>query len=144
MSIIRTDEQADAQEILKLIIETTDFYRAMGEILTEENIHHQLFEIANEREGYIEPFQKLVKELDEFPDSPDSDKELVDELRGKITKLLSADLKNAIFDKCLKKDELLAEAVNNTELSEQSTEFKRLLDSLYDHLANTKKRLSSN
>lgn len=45
MSIIRTDEQADAQEILKLIIETTDFYRAMGEILTEENIHHQLLKL---------------------------------------------------------------------------------------------------
>ena len=46
MSIIRTDAQTDALEILKLIIQTVDFYRAMGEELSKENIHHQLFDIA--------------------------------------------------------------------------------------------------
>lgn len=139
MSIIRTDEQADALEILKLIIETDDFYRAMGELLTEENVHHPLFEIAKEREAYTEPFRKVVKQLDELPEAPDSDKELVDELGGRITKLLSADSKTSIFEKCLKKDDLLAEVISNTTLGEHSTEIKKLLDSLYDHLTKTKK-----
>jgi len=144
MSIIRTDDQADALEILKLIIETADFYRAMGELLTEENVHHQLFDIANEREGYIKPFREVLKKLHELPAAPDSDKELVEQLGGKITQLLSADSTNAILDKCLKKDEVLAELINNTALGEQSTEFKILLDSLEEHLANTKKILLNN
>ena len=144
MSIIRTDDQADALEILKLIIETADFYRAMGELLTEENVHHQLFDIANEREGYIEPFREVLKKLHELPAGPDSDKEMVEQLGGKITQLLSADSTNAILDKCLKKDEVLAELINNTALGEQSTEFKILLDSLEEHLANTKKILLNN
>lgn len=144
MSIIRTDEQADALEILKLIIETADFHRAMGELLTQENVNHQLFAIAQEREAYISPFQEVVKALDELPARPDSDKELVDELGGKITQLLSADLENAILNKCLKKDELLVEAINNTALGEHSAEIKTLLDSLNDHLASTKTRMLNN
>ena len=79
MSIIRTDEQADAQVILKLIIETADFYRAMGDLLTQDNVNHPLFDIAEQREAFIEPFQKVVKALDELPETPDSDKELVEE-----------------------------------------------------------------
>jgi hypothetical protein len=144
MSILRTDDQADALEILKLIIETADFYRAMGELLTEENVHHQLFDIANEREGYIEPFREVVKELHELPAAPDSDKEFVEQLGGKITQLFSADSTNSILDKCLKKDEVLVELISDTALGEQSTEFKRLLDSLDQHLANTKKILLNN
>lgn len=144
MSIIRTDEQADALEILKLIIETADFYRAMGDLLTQDNVNHPLFDIAEERETFIAPFQKVVKELDELPAAPDSDKELVEEIAGKLTQLLSADVQNAIFDRCLKKDAVLAEVVDNTALGEQSAEFKTLMDALRDHLSDSQKRLSDN
>ncbi len=144
MSIIRTDEQADALEILKLIIETADLYRAMGELLTQDNINHPLFDIAREREAYITPFQKVVKSLDELPARPDSDKELVEEIAGKITQLLSADFENDIVDKCLKKDAVLADVIDKTALGEQSAEIKTLLDSLNNHLSDTQKRLSDN
>lgn len=143
MSILRTDDQADALEILKLIIETADFYRAMGELLTEENVHHQLFDIANEREGYIEPFREVVKELHELPAAPDSDKEFVEQLGGKITQLFSADSTKAILEKCLKKDDVLAEVISNTRLDEHSAEFKNLLESLDHHLTTTRQRLSN-
>lgn len=142
MSIIRTDEQADAQEILKLVIETAHFYRAMGALLSEENIKHPLFEIASERETYITPLQERVRALGELPETPDSDKELLDELGSKITQMLSDDFQNAIFDRCLRKDELLADVIDNKALTEQSTEFKKLLDSLNDHLADTQKRIN--
>lgn len=141
MSIIRTDEQADALEILKQIIETANFYRAMGALLAEEDGHETLEEIANQREEYIEPFQNIVEELDEFPSTPDSDKELVEELAGKLTKLLSADFKLAIHDKCLNKDQVLADLIEQTVLAEKSAEYKSLLDSLAEHLAKTKKYL---
>lgn len=141
MSIIRTDEQADAQVILKLIIETADFYRSMGELLMQDNINHPLFEIAQERETYVEPFLKVVKTLGELPVTPDSDKELVEEIAGKLTQLLSKDYKNVIFDRCLKKDAMLAEVINNTALGEQSAEFKTLLDALNEHLAGTREHI---
>jgi len=144
MSIIRTDDQADAQQILKLIIETADFYRAMGALLTEENVEHQLFEVAEEREAYTEPFQEVLKELDELPMAPDPEKELVEELYGKVTQLFSADLKGAILDKCLNKDELLAALISNTALGAHSAEAKKALDALHDHLAHTKNRLLNN
>ncbi len=79
MSIIRTDEQADALEILALIIETADFQRAMGELLTQEKVNHPLFDIAKERETYIESFREVVKVLHELPSEPDPDKELVEQ-----------------------------------------------------------------
>ncbi|MDX1572724.1 MAG: hypothetical protein R3341_01770 [Methylophaga sp.] len=144
MSIIRTDEQADALEILKLIIETADLYRAMGELLTQDNINHPLFDIAREREAYITPFQKVVKSLGELPARPDSDKELVEEIAGKITQLLSVDYENAVFEKCLKKDAVLADVIDKTTLGEQSPEIKTLLDSLNNQLSDAQKRLSDN
>lgn len=143
MSIIRTDDQADAVEMLQLIIKTADFYRAMGELLTKENINHTLFEIAQERETYIEPFQQIVKSLDELPSKPDADKEYFDELGGKITTLVSDDSKSALLDKCLEKDDMLVELINRTALGKQAPEFKQLLDSLNDHLTNTKGRIKN-
>lgn len=143
MSIIRTDEQADALDILKLIIETADLYRAMGELLTEENVHHQLFDIAKERESYIESFRDVVRQLGELPEAPDSDRELVEQLGGKVTQLFSADSTKAILEKCLKKDDVLAEVISNTRLDEHSAEFKNLLESLDHHLTTTRQRLSN-
>lgn len=143
MSIIRTDEQADALDTLKLIIETADLYRAMGELLTEENVHHQLFDIAKERESYIESFRDVVRQLGELPEAPDSDRELVEQLGGKVTQLFSADSTKAILEKCLKKDDVLAEVISNTRLDEHSAEFKNLLESLDHHLTTTRQRLST-
>ncbi len=143
MSIIRTDEQADAQEILRLTIKTADFYREMGESLSKDNVNHRLFEIADMRESFIAPLQQIVRALHEYPTAPDADKEFVDELRGKVTKLFSTDSKNAIFDKCLEQDEALAELINTTILRSKSTEFKQLLDSLNEHLLNTKTKLKA-
>ena len=116
MSIIRTDAQTDALEILKLIIQTVDFYRAMGEELSKENIHHQLFDIADEREAFITSFQQVTKELGDLPSTPDADREWIEEIGGKLTQLFSDDPKNAIEEKCLEKDEVLANHVNNCHL----------------------------
>lgn len=143
MSLIRTDEQVDAQEILKLTIKTAEFYREMGESLSKDNVDHSLFEIAKQRESFIAPLESAVEALHEYPTAPDADKEFVDELSGKVSKLFSDDSKSAIFDKCLKHDEALADRINSIVLSEQSTELKRILDSLNAHLLNTKADLKS-
>ncbi len=139
MSIIRTDDQADALEILKLIKETADFHRAMGESLSAENIDNKLVEIAKQREAYIEPFQQVSMNY-----NPDPDKELVNEIAGKFTKLLASDAKHSVFDKCLEKDEHLAELVNNTKLGEHSGECEELLASLHENIINTREYLTLN
>ncbi|MEX0615613.1 MAG: hypothetical protein WD177_06875 [Methylophaga sp.] len=116
----------------------------MGALLTEANVNHQLLEIAKEREAYITPFQKVLKALDELPVTPDPEKELVEALAGKVAQLFSADLKSAVLDKCLNKDDVLAALISETALGEHSAEAQKLLDSLTDHLADTKKLLLNN
>ena len=142
MSIIRTDTQADALEILKLIIQTADFYRAMGEQLSAENIQHSLFAIADERETFIESFQHIIKELGDLPSTPDADREWIEEIGGKLTQLFAEDPKRAIENKCIEKDELLANLVNTTTLGEHSADFKQQLDALNQHLNSSKARLA--
>ena len=142
MSIIRTDAQADALEILKLIIQTADFYRAMGEQLSAENIQHSLFAIADERETFIESFQHIIKELGDLPSTPDADKEWIEEIGGKLTQLFADNPKRAIEDKCLEKDELLVNRVNTTTLGQHSTDIKQQLDALNQHLKSSKARLA--
>ena len=142
MSIIRTDAQADALEILKLIIQTADFYRAMGEQLSTENIQHSLFAIADERETFIETFQHVIKELGDLPSTPDADREWIEEIGGKLTQLFADNPKRAIEDKCLEKDEILVNLVNTTTLSEHSTDIKRRLEALNENLKRSKAILS--
>ncbi|MBL4835668.1 MAG: hypothetical protein JKY26_17095 [Pseudomonas sp.] len=141
MSIIRTDEQADAQEILKAVLKTAHFYRAMNEELAHDPVGGVLSDVANEREAFVVPFEQLVKQLDELPADPDSDREWFEELGGKIAKLLSADSKAAVLDKCMEKDNALAELLDGAEEGDKSPEFKRLIDSLEEHLADTRARL---
>lgn len=142
MSIIRTDAQADALEILKLIIQTADFYRAMGEQLSAENIQHSLFAIADERETFIESFQHIMRELGDLPSTPDADREWIEEIGGKLTQLFADNPKRAIEDKCLEKDELLVNLVNTSTLGEHSADIKQQLDALNKHLKSSKTRLA--
>lgn len=138
MSILRTDNEADGVEILKLVIETTDYYREMANVLKDDPLASKLDNVANERATYIEPFRNVVKQLDELPAQPDPDKELVQKIGGELAKLFSADSKNAILDKCLHEDEKLAEEVKNTKLGEKSAEFQKLLNALDESLSNTR------
>jgi len=73
MSILRTDNQADSIEILKLVIETTDYYREIAEVVGDDSLASKLNDIANERSSYIEPFENVVKDLGELPAKPDPD-----------------------------------------------------------------------
>lgn len=139
MSIIRTDNETDSLEILKLIIETADYYREMAELLAEDKLDDRLTKLGRERETFIAPFQQVVEQLGELPAKPDPDKELLQQLGGKLTQLFSADSKNAILDKCLHEDDKLADLVRHTALGEKSAEFQKKLDALAENLNNSKK-----
>ena len=141
MSILRTDDQVDGVEILKLIIESADYHRAMAELMEVKGTENKLLAIASERESYIEPFRRVVAKLSELPAEPDPDKELMQAIGGKITKLLSPDARTAILEKCLHKEEELAELVKQTALKDRSSEFKMLLDSLAENIDQTKQTI---
>lgn len=143
MPILRTDDQADSIEILKLIVETKDYYREITNVLEDGELANQLEAIANERESFIEPFQNVVKDLGELPAKPDPDKTLMQVIQGELTKLLSVDAKNAILDKCLQEDEALETAVKNTKLGQKSAEYQKLLDELTENINNTKKNVQA-
>lgn len=137
MSIIRSDNEADGVEIQKLVVETTDYYIEMADVLEDESIAQELHNIARERASYIQPFEQLVKQLDELPVQPDPERELMQKLGGEITNLFATDSQKAILEKCLREDAKLLDLVSQTHLGEQSPEFQTLLDSLLAHLRNT-------
>lgn len=137
MSIIRSDNEADGVEIQKLVVETTDYYIEMADVLEDESIAQELHNIARERASYIQPFEQLVKQLDELPVQPDPERELMQKLGGEITNLFATDSQKAILEKCLREDAKLLDLVSKTHLGEQSPEFQQLLDSLLAHLRNT-------
>ncbi|MBF38987.1 MAG: hypothetical protein CMF20_07970 [Idiomarinaceae bacterium] len=139
MSILRTDDQADSIEILKLVIETRDYYREITNVLEDGELASKLDTIANERASFIEPFQNVVKDLGGLPAKPAPDKTLMQVIEGELTKLLSVDARNAILDKCLQEDEALETAVKNTKLGQKSAEYQKLLDELAENINNTKK-----
>jgi rubrerythrin len=143
MSIIRTDDEADAVEMLKLVIETTDYYKEMADVVEDDNLAGKLTDIAHDRADYIKPFENLVKELGELPVQPDPDKELAQKIGGELTRFFSADEQNAILDKCLQEDEELAGLLERTKLGEKSAEFRKLLDALSDNLGATKNVIKS-
>ncbi|QZN91202.1 hypothetical protein [Idiomarina abyssalis] len=143
MSILRTDNQADSIEILKLVIETTDYYREIAKVVGDDNLASKLNDIANERASYIEPFENVVKDLGELPAKPDPDKELLHKIEGELTQFFSANSKNAILDKCLQEDEELAIVVKRTELGEKSAEYQKLLDALAENLSKTQKSIQA-
>ncbi|WP_289116997.1 hypothetical protein [uncultured Idiomarina sp.] len=139
MPILRTDDQADSIEILKLIVETKDYYREIASVLEDGELANKLDAIADERASFIKPFEDVAKELGELPAKPDPDKTLMQVIQGELTKLFSVDAKNAILDKCLQEDEALETAVKNTKLGQKSAEYQKLLDELAENINNTKK-----
>lgn len=143
MSILRTDNEADGVEILKLVIETADYYREIANVVEDDNLASQLSNIANERASYIEPFQDVVKKLGELPANPDPDKELLQKIEGGLTQFFTDNSKNAILDKCLQEDEKLADVVKETQLGEKSAEFQKLLDALAENLSDTRESIQA-
>lgn len=143
MSILRTDNEADGVEILKLVIETTDYYREIANVVEDDNLASKLDNIANERASYIEPFENVVKKLGELPAKPDPDKELLHKIGGELTQFFSVNSKNAILEKCLQEDEELATVVKRTELGEKSAEYQKLLDALAENLDKTQESIQA-
>ena len=143
MSIILSNNEADGVEILKLVMETTDYYREMAEVLADNDVDHDLQRIANERSSFISPFETLVRDLGELPAQPDPDLELMQKLGGQLSKFFAADSQNTILDKCLREDAKLKELVTNTKLGELSAGYQSLLDSLLEHLRATEQALHS-
>jgi rubrerythrin len=143
MSILRTDNEADGVEILKLVIETTDYYREIANVVEDADLASKLDDIAKERASYIEPFENVVKDLGELPAKPDPDKELLHKIGGELTQFFSANSKNAILDKCLQEDEELAAVVKRTELGEKSSAYQKLLDALAENLSDTRKSIQT-
>ena len=143
MSIILSNNEADGVEILKLVMETTDYYREMAQVLSDNEVDHDLQRIANERSSFIAPFEALVKDLGELPAQPDPDLELMQKLGGQISKLFATDSQNTILDKCLREDAKLKELVTNTHLGDLSADYQTLLDSLLAHLQATEQALHS-
>lgn len=143
MSILRTDNEADGVEILKLVIETTDYYREIANVVEDTNLASKLDDIAKKRASYIEPFENVVKDLGELPAKPDPDKELMHKIGGELTQFFSANSKNAILDKCLQEDEELATVVKRTELGEKSAEYKKLLNALAENLNKTQESIQA-
>lgn len=143
MSIMRTENEADGVEILKLVIETTDYYREMADVVEDNSLAGKLDNLASERATYIEPCRNMVKELGELPAKPDPDKELLQKIGGELTQFFSADSRNAILDKCLQEDDKLANLVNETKLGEKSADFQQLLDRLAENLSITQKSIQA-
>ncbi|MGM0906418.1 MAG: hypothetical protein ACQEVQ_07800 [Pseudomonadota bacterium] len=143
MSILRTDNEADGVEILKLVIETTDYYREIANVVEDDNLASKLDDIAKKRVSYIEPFENVVKDLGELPAKPDPDKELLHKIGGELTQFFSANSKNAILDKCLQEDEELATVVKRTELGEKSAKYQKLLDALAENLSKTQESIQA-
>ncbi|MGM7448269.1 hypothetical protein ACP7H9_07110 [Idiomarina sp. ST20R2A10] len=143
MSILRTDNQADSMEILKLVIETKDYYREIAKVVEDDSLANELDSIASKRASFIEPFENIVKDFGELPAKPDPDKELMQIIEGELTQFFSADSKTAILDKCQQEDEELASVVNSTKLGEKSAESQKLLDALAENLSDTKKSIQA-
>lgn len=141
MSIMRTDEQIDALEILKSVVKTAHFYRAMSEQLAQEAVGDLLAEIAAKREAFVAPLEHVVKQLHELPAAPDADEEWLEELGGKIANFFSADSNAAVLDKCIEKDNALAELLKEAELGDKEPEFKRLIGELEGHVVETRERI---
>lgn len=141
MSILRTNEEADAVELLKLVIETSDYYQAMAEVVEDQHVGGELSTIAKARAEFKQPCEDAVKELGELPASPDPDKELMQKVGGELTNIVAEDSNQAIVDKCLKEDAKLDNLIEQTELARTSSNWRQLLDSLSEHLAQTKDRI---
>lgn len=141
MSIIRTEQQADAVEILKLVMETHDYYADMSEVANDD-IGAVLECVAAERASFIPRAKAMVKALGELPVQPDPDKELLQKVGGGITQLLAGDSNDAVIDKCLQHDQKLADLLANTELRGDAHEHQPLIEQLSQHLHATRSKLS--
>lgn len=143
MPILRTDNQTDSVELLKRTMETADYYRDIATIMEEAQCAKTLVEIATERKSFIKPLQSIVTELGELPVQPDPDKELAQIISGELTKLLSANAKNVMLDKCLQQDEALANELQATQLGKASAEYAEQLDALAENINHTQQRVQA-
>lgn len=141
MSILRTDAQVAAQELLVAVSETADFYAEFAEYVEESALQSELQAIAQQRESYIEPLVAVVRSLHDLPKTPDADQELGKVLWGKLSASLSSSPTTTILEELLQAEDHLVSLIENSRVTELKGQEEGLLNSISEHVSGTADRL---
>lgn len=141
MSILRTDAQVAAQELLVAVSETADFYAEFADYLEQSELQSELQTVAVRRESYIEPLMAVVRSLHDLPKTPDSDQELGKLILGKLSASLSSSPTSKILQELLHAENHLLSLIENCFATELKGKEDALLNAISEHVSMTTERL---
>ena len=130
MNIVRTDNQAIAQELLQKIGESAEFYGKMAETVASQPIKNSLAAIARQRATQVNPMRRLVASLQDLPMATDTEREFFKELGAKLLATVSDKQDATIVQRCLESEQEIKQLSQRLETQSLATNHRALIDKI--------------
>lgn len=141
MNIIRTEKQTALQELLVNLQETADMFQDAADYVDEQPLSEQFESIAGERKGFVPRLEKLVRDNEDLPSAPDSERETAKKLLSRLFAKVDSNPLGEILLEREKGEDGVKEALGQCRKLGMDEECGGLLQDLDKHIVSTHEKL---
>lgn len=147
MSLIRSDLQIALNDLYTLAQASAEQYQNMADFIDDQAIGHLLLTIADRRLALAEDLEAAIRQTDDLPTAPDSDRETSLQLMHRLQAFLSADQSQDILKQRLVAEQELLEQLAQVAQSPSAehagldVSYQALLERFNLHVSETKQEL---
>lgn len=91
MNLIRTEQQVALNDLLVAAEKSADLLRDAANFLDDENMEHELEQLAERREMVARGLRTTIYALDDMPSAPDPDAESTEKLLHRISAMFTGE-----------------------------------------------------
>lgn len=139
--LLRNEQQLALNQVETLCIATADHYAAAADNVEDEALSTLFSALAQQRRELAVELADHIRALDDLPQQPDPDREVIDDLITGIKAFFSGDQRETMIEERKKLERSLADAVHAAQQQALSAETKMFLTRLQSHVEATIRQL---
>ncbi len=140
--MLRDDRQVALNQVLVACEEAAERHLLAAERLADDAESALLASLARERADVAEELAEEVRRLGDLPDTPDADREAVEEVIGWIKTALGGDEREHLLAQADKDEAILAQRLDAALAQDLAAATREVLERLGDQVPRARRRLA--
>jgi len=141
--LLRDEKQMSVNAVERLCFETADHYEAAASELGDDRLAQVFASLADERQRLAAELAVHIRTLDDLPQQPDPDREVISHMLAGIKALLSGDMRASLVADCERGEEALASAVHAALRQKLSPDMHAVLRRILAHAETAQRELAA-
>lgn len=141
MNLLRTDLQTALQSLHVSLQESADNLRDLAEFVDDGDVAALFIKLAEVRNTLVDRLAQAIREVDDLPAAPNSEKEAGEHLVHHVRAMFSADQAANVIQQCLEGEAQLAETLKECDALNPGEPYPHWRQQVSDHIADSRTQL---